>query len=453
MLSKPPADTSALQQREDAVLVREQAHAHAQHVQDEAQHVLEQTQDEIADRSVQLRQANENLLLATLESARLTEEAVARGCKQQEFLAMLAHELRNPLAAIRGAGGLLARLQPGAAVPPLVSQVIERQSQHMARLLDDLLDASRITSGKVRLQRRPTSVAEFVDQAVQTFRALFDAQGQQFTVELPAEPLLVDGDPPRLAQIVGNLLHNAAKYTPAGGSVSLRVQAVAKEVEIRVVDTGEGIAADVLPHIFELFTQNTQSLSRSQGGLGIGLTVVRSMVEMHGGSVEAHSAGLGLGSEFIVRLPLLAPTAGTQPEAAATPPDTAHGDILLIDDNADALEVQAMLLGLEGHRVATAADGAQALLQFAQLRPDVVLCDIGLPGMSGYEVAQRMHALCKADATGGTVPLMVALTGYGGAEDRERSLAAGFHQHLVKPVEADALLQLIDAHLRVRAGA
>ncbi len=450
MHSEPSARTPALtssddrlQRREDAVQLREQTLL-----------ALERGQHEIAARGLELRQANERLVLATLESSRLTEVAALRGRQQQEFLAMLAHELRNPLAAIRNAGGLLTQLPAGAQIPPLISQVIERQSQHMARLLDDLLDASRITSGKVRLQRQQTSVADVVSQAVQTCRALFDLQGQSLSVELPAEPLLVDGDPPRLAQIIGNLLHNASKYSPAGGSVSVLARAVGPEVEIRVTDNGEGIAADVLPHVFDLFTQSERSLSRSQGGLGIGLTVVRSMVELHGGRVEARSAGPGLGSEFIVTLPLLAPADGGQPEAPAAIPSVAHGDILLIDDNADAQALLAMLLGLQGHRVVTAADGAQALQQFAQLRPDVVLCDIGLPGMNGYEVARRMHALwTEADTTGGAMPLMVALTGYGGAQDRERALAAGFHQHQVKPVDANALLLLIDAHLRARAAA
>ncbi|MEO7150677.1 MAG: ATP-binding protein, partial [Burkholderiaceae bacterium] len=346
------------------------------------------------------------------------------------------------------------RLAPDAPVPPLIAQVLERQVAHMARLLDDLLDASRVTSGKVRLQRRPIRVDEFVGHAVEACRSLISAQSQQLTLALPELPIYVDGDPIRLEQVVSNLLHNAAKYTPEGGAIGLSARALGERVEIRVEDTGVGIAAEMLPHIFDLFTQNERSLNRSQGGLGIGLTVVRSMVELHGGSVQAFSPGSGRGSAFVVSLARLpepvrsndppAPTAAT---AATAAPGPKPASVLLIDDNVDAAEMLAMLLEMSGHAVEIALDGPQGLACFERERPQVVLCDIGLPEMDGYEVARRMRASGTGNAG---MPLMVALTGYDGPTARARALLAGFDRHLVKPVDPDEVLRLIDVFVQAQ---
>ena len=429
-----------LQDRETAVGARE-----------EAQRVADGARETIAQHDREMRQANENLILATLEANQLNDAATVAHRRQDEFLAMLAHELRNLLAPIRSAAALLARLAPDAPVPPLIAQVIERQVAHMARLLDDLLDVSRVTSGKVRLQRRPIRVDEFIGHAVEACRSMISAQHQQLTLDLPELPIHVDGDPVRLEQVVSNLLHNAAKYTPEGGAIRVVARALGERVEIRVEDNGVGIAADVLPHIFDLFAQNERSLNRSQGGLGIGLTVARSMVELHGGSVEAFSGGPGLGSEFVVSLARLPePVRSDDPPiaiAATAPLEPKPASVLLVDDNVDAAEMLAMLLQMSGHAVVIALDGPQALACFERERPQVVLCDIGLPEMDGYEVARRMRASGNGNGNGG-MPLMVALTGYDGPTVRARALLAGFDRHLVKPVDPDEVLRLIDVFVQ-----
>ena len=425
---------AAVDRREEAVQVREDAAG----AREQTQRDGGETPSEIETRYSELRVANEHLVIATLAAKELSEAAALAHQRQDEFLAMLAHELRNPLAPIRSAVALLARLD-AAAEPtlPVIRAVIQRQVEHMARLLDDLLDVSRITSGKVHLQRNPTPVAVFIDQAVETCRALLDAQHQSLTLELPATPVDVDGDPMRLAQIVSNLLHNAAKYTQEGGAIAVEARRAGETVVIRVSDNGAGISADALPHVFDLFTQDTRSLSRSQGGLGIGLTVVRSMVELHGGTVEARSGGLDRGSEFIVTLPCIE-HAAAGPVPAIAMAATAGVRVLLIDDNIDAGVVMAMLLGLSGHEVTIALDGPGALRSYAQTLPQIVLCDIGLPGMTGYEVAAKIREARQLPR-----PLLIALTGYGGPKDRERAFAAGFDHHVVKPADPEALLLLI----------
>ncbi len=436
----------ALQEREGAVTDREDAarvREGAAGLREETQRVVDAAQGGVETRNSELREANAHLVIATLAAEELIEAADLARRRQDEFLAMLAHELRNPLAPIRSAAALLARVENAEPMLPLIRKVIQRQVEHMARLIDDLLDVSRVTQGKVALQRQPTAVAEFVEQAVETSRELIDARHQQLTLDMPVTPLHVEGDPVRLAQIIGNLLHNAAKYTQEGGAIALSVRRHGETVVIRVSDNGIGISAEALPHIFELFTQNDRSLSRTEGGLGIGLTVVRSMVELHGGTVEAHSRGLGQGSEFVVTLPrlehvverALARPASSRPAAAAA-------RILLVDDNVDAGEILAMLLRVSGHEVDIALDGPSALQVFAQVRPQFVLCDIGLPGMDGYQIAARMR-----ERSQGPMPVMIALTGYGDAQNRDRALAAGFDHHVVKPADPEALLRLIDSAL------
>ena len=356
---------------------------------------------------------------------------------------MLAHELRNPLAPIHSAMAALERPDCTEAMREKMHDVIQRQVQHMVRLIDDLLDVSRLTQGKVLLRRRPTAVAAFVQEAVENARELIQAQRQRLTFDVPAAPLFVDGDPVRLVQIVGNLLHNAAKYTQEGGAITVTVQQLGASVVIRVGDNGIGIAAEALPFIFDMFTQDDRSLNRSQGGLGIGLTVVRSMVELHGGTVEARSAGIGQGSEFVVALPRIAHVEPKAEIAAglASPPVAAR--ILVIEDNVDAADTLAMLLRLSGHEVDVGFDGPSGLDMIEQLRPQIVLCDIGLPGLNGYEIAQRVRERGRVPA-----PVMIALTGYDGANDRIRALAAGFDHHIAKPTDVAALQHLISKNVR-----
>ncbi|HEX4994805.1 MAG TPA: CHASE3 domain-containing protein [Methylomirabilota bacterium] len=372
-------------------------------------------------------------------SERALEDADRR---KDEFLAMLAHELRNPLAPIRNAAHTLALLGPGDERVRWVSGVIERQVGLMTRLVDDLLDVSRITSGKITLQRTTVSVRAVLDQAVEAARPPAESRRQALEVDVPEDAGWVDGDPARLAQAVGNLLDNAIKYTDDGGRIRLRARVEADEVVIVVEDTGAGIDPDLLPHVFDLFIQADRSLERKQGGLGLGLTLVRRLVEMHGGRVEAASAGPGLGSAFTIRLPRLA-VAPTEPEAPVAPTEAAHPAgparrILVVDDHQDSTDSLALLLRLRGHEVRTAHDGPSALAEIERDRPDVVFLDLGLPGMSGYDVARRVRTMNDPG------PLrLVALTGYGTDGDREKAREAGFDVHLAKPVDpraVDALL-------------
>ncbi|VTU39775.1 hybrid sensor histidine kinase/response regulator [Variovorax sp. PBL-E5] len=409
---------------------------------EETMHLWELTRSTVEADSGDLREANEHLVMATLAAGEL-EEATQKSKRQQdEFLAMLAHELRNPLAPIRSAAALLERLDTVDPRLTTISEVIHRQVEHMARLLDDLLDASRVTSGRVTLQRKTTKVGDFVDQAVEMYRGLTDAQHQHLTLDMPVSPMYVDGDPARLAQIIGNLLHNAAKYTPQGGAIALSARPERDTVVIRVTDNGSGIAAETLPHIFDLFAQEERSLSRSQGGLGIGLTVVRSMVERHGGTVQARSAGLGAGSEFTVILPRVEKI--DEPALAPVPalkPAFVSARILLVDDNVDAGVLLRMLLEMSGYEVEVALDGVGALDAFENQRSQIVVCDIGLPGMNGYEVAKRLRQRCAGSESS---PLLIALTGYESPEDHKRALAAGFDHHVAKPVDFEVLLRLIE---------
>jgi CheY-like chemotaxis protein len=381
------------------------------------------------------------------EQARQAEEALREGDRRKdEFLAMLAHELRNPLAPIRTAAQVLRLKGPAEPELQLARDVIDRQVQQLTRLVDDLLDLSRVSRGKINVELEPVALAAVVARAVEISRPLIDARKHHLEVSLPEQAVQVEGDAARLAQVVSNLLNNAAKYTEQGGRIWLTVEPASeraqetREVLLRVRDTGVGIAADMLPNIFQMFTQVQGSVSRSEGGLGIGLSLVRSLVELHRGSVTALSEGLGQGSEFIVRLPLLeapapSPSAGEQrPRARKASPRR----ILVVDDNTDAADSLTLLLRVLGHVVRTAYDGPTALDLVRAQPPDVVLLDIGLPGTSGLEVARRMR-----QDLGLTDALLVALTGYGQDEDRRRSEEAGFNAHLVKPVDLDALHDLL----------
>jgi PAS domain S-box-containing protein len=376
---------------------------------------------------------------------RRAEEALQQADRRKdEFLAMLAHELRNPLAPICNALQILrAPGTAGAAVEEAVG-VLERQVRHLVRLVDDLLDVSRIMRGRIDLRKERLDLAAVVAQAVETVRPVLDARGHELTVALPAEPVRLVGDGVRLAQVFANLLHNAAKYTEGPGRIRLSAAREDGSVAVRVQDSGVGIAPEVLPHIFDLFVQADRSIARSQGGLGIGLTIVRRLVNLHGGTITATSAGPGRGSEFVVRLPAL-PATDSLRESAAGGPSPPPGNnaipsrrILVVDDNVDAARSLATLLRLLGHAVRTAHDGAAALEAAGAERPELVFLDIGLPGMDGYEVARRLRQEPGLRRT-----RLVALTGYGQEEDRRRSEQAGFDRHVVKPVDLAVLKALL----------
>jgi PAS domain S-box-containing protein len=398
--------------------------------------------------SAPMRLPDGRRLLATmaidLTERRHAEEGLRAAERQKdEFIAMLAHELRNPLAPIRNAVQVLR--EPQLAVPELqwARNVIDRQVAHMSRLLEDLLDVSRVNHGTLLLRRTPMNLMVAIEQAVETSRPLVSFRRHTLNQAVPGEPLMVEGDLPRLVQVFSNLLNNAAKYTGNGGNIDLTAEAEEDEAVVRVRDNGRGIPPELLPRIFDVFTQDERLLDRTQGGLGLGLALVRRLVDMHGGRVEAHSDGPGCGAEFVVRLPRL-PLA-----AAAEGPDTAGGGpaprpaalrILVVDDNVDSAESMALLLSLDGHEVRTAFDGQGALVEAAEFQPRAVLLDIGLPGMDGYEVARRMRELPGLHDV-----LMIAITGYGQEDDRTRSKAAGFDHHLVKPVDPEALSRLLGA--------
>ena len=358
--------------------------------------------------------------------------------ERDHFLAVLAHELRNPLAPIRNAVEVLRRQdRPDPQKVRWATDLVDRQARHLTRMVDDLLEVSRVTHGKITLRPEPVDLAAVLHSAVETSRPLIDARKHHLAVSLPDEPLWVQADVARLTQVVTNLLNNAAKYTDEGGRIALAVGRQGPEAVLRVRDTGVGIPADLLPRLFEPFTQGECSGERGQAGLGLGLAVVRKLVEMHGGGVQAVSEGPGRGSEFVVRLPLLppdrckpAPTPEKQSRQAGTPPRR----VLIVDDNRDAADSLAVLLKLAGHEVRVAYDGPSALAEAPNFRPDVVLLDIGLPRMDGCEVARRLR-----QQPGMENVLLVALTGFGQEQDRRRSHEAGFNAHCVKPVDFEVL--------------
>ena len=370
------------------------------------------------------------------------ESLEQQGRRLTEFLAMLAHELRNPLAPIRNA---ITIMGAHSDLPPRVAwsrEVIERQTSQLARLVDDLLDVSRITRGKLRMKGEPMDLNVAVHRAIEGSRPLIDGRRQSLEVRLAGRPLPVHGDMTRLTQVIVNLLNNAAKYTPEGGRIELGSTQEGDECVVRVRDNGMGIPAHLLDRVFDLFAQGERTLDRSEGGLGIGLTLSRRIVALHGGSIVARSEGAGRGAEFEVRLPRLE----VELESPASPPSgeapiaSARRSILVVDDNDDAASSLAMLLRMTGHEVAVAHDGEAALQRVAADRPDIVLLDIGLPGMSGYEVAARIRAMPQRAGT-----RLYALTGYGQEEDRRRSAEVGFNGHLVKPVIPSELFALIES--------
>jgi PAS domain S-box-containing protein len=359
--------------------------------------------------------------------------------RKTEFLALLAHELRNPLAPISNAVRALRVGHGDAKVVRAALGMFERQVGQLERLVDDLLDLSRVTRGKMVLRKQPVELVPIVEQAVEAARARYGSLDQELTVTLPTQPVYLSADPARLAQVIGNLLNNACKFTDSGGHIALTVTHEGAQAVVRVRDNGIGIAAEQVPHLFKMFTQADTSLERTRDGLGIGLTLVKALVEMHGGTVEARSAGLGRGSEFEVRLPTLAASSTTVEQAAeGEPPATVGHRILIVDDNYDGAESLAMLLEEVGHETYTAHDGIAALEMTERIRPDAVLLDIGLPKLNGYEVCKRLRECSWAEGL-----VIVALTGWGQDEDRQRSLDAGFDTHLVKPVDHSVLMRLL----------
>lgn len=359
--------------------------------------------------------------------------------RKDEFLAMLGHELRNPLAPITTSAYILGRLELDEPRVHRLTEIIARQARHMSGLIDDLLDVARITRGLVTLEKVPLELGPALSEAVEQVRPQIQEREHSLHVDLPSEPVWVAADRVRLIQIVSNLLSNAARYTPAGGHIELGCEAGAAEVVLRVRDDGMGIDPALLPQIFELFTQGKRPSDRAQGGLGLGLAVVKGLVELHGGRVEARSEGEGRGSEFLVRLPRLPVSAVPVPAAVeGARPVVQTRRILVVDDNRDAAESLAEALRAAGHAVAVAAQAQGALEQAVQEAPEVLVLDIGLPGMDGYELARRLRRLPgTADA------LFIALTGYGQEQDRAQARAAGFDYHLLKPVDVEQLLRVV----------
>ena len=371
---------------------------------------------------------------------RANEQLAAADRRKDEFLAMLAHELRNPLAPVRNAAQVLRLVCSGEPRLERQREIIDRQVGHMARLLDDLLDVSRISRGKISLEKQTLALVDVLDQAVEIASPLIRSRRHTLAYAAPSDTLRLEGDPDRLTQIFGNLLTNAAKYTDEGGRIELSVTRNGQDARISVRDNGSGIEPQLLPHVFDLFVQANRTADRSSGGLGIGLTMVRSLVQMHGGQVEAHSAGLGQGSEFIVRLPLL-----VEADAAQQRPDQDLSRtgrrlaqrILVVDDLVDSANSLAELLELWGGQVRVAHSGEHALAAAREFAPEIILLDIGMPGMDGFETARRLRA------EHGPGPFLVALTGYGQSQDREETRAAGFNEHLVKPVDLKLLRKLL----------
>jgi two-component system, sensor histidine kinase len=387
-----------------------------------------------ADAEIRLLQGLSDLAGIFLENAQLYRQAAEANRAKDEFLATLSHELRNPLSAIANAIATLDRRGGVDEATTRLRQIIYRQTHHLTRLVDDLLDVARATAGKIPLERRALDLSEVAGGCVRSIRE--SGRARQHRLMFRAESVIVNADPTRLAQIVTNMLDNALKFTPSGGTVDVDVLREGQEAVLRVSDTGIGIAPDILPRVFELFAQAEQPRDRAAAGLGIGLTLSRRLVEMHGGTIVASSEGPGRGAQFTVRLPVEA-AATPPPPPAATTIDRSRS-ILLVEDNDDARESLRLLLESLGHRVIEAAEGPHAIALALHHRPEVALIDLGLPGMNGYEVARSLRERLTSHRMA-----LIAVTGYGQADDRRRSKEAGFDAHLVKPVSPGVLSSLV----------
>jgi signal transduction histidine kinase len=409
----------------------------------EKERQLEEINGHLKRANEDLSRSNESLENEIRDRIRAENSLKEAVVKRDEFLAMLSHELRNPLSPLRNASHML--MQGETQDPKIIWSrgVIARQLKHMIRLVDDLLDVSRIARGKIVLVSEPVKIADVLTAAVETVQPLLDQKTQRLTVDATDPALQVRGDSVRLTQIVGNLLHNAAKYTGDGGSVTVSARAEGAHVEIVVRDTGIGIPPESMPHIFELFTQIPSERVSTSGGLGIGLALVRALVELHGGEIRASSKGDDQGSEFAVRLPKLAPDKPAIEDSTKTKTEATmqvRRNILIADDNQDALESLALMLRMEGHEVVCASDGEEALLLAGQKRPEIVVLDVGMPKLDGCEVARRIRL-----EEWGRGAVLVALTGWGQDVDRRRSREAGFDMHLVKPVDPATLCDMLVA--------
>ncbi|MGV3711268.1 MAG: response regulator [Gemmatimonas sp.] len=363
-------------------------------------------------------------------------ELIEADRRKDEFIATLAHELRNPLAPIRN--GLTILRLANVPAPDDVLGMMDRQLSHLVRLVDDLLDVSRVISGKVVLKREVCTVQSVIEAAVETSRPLIEASSHRLHVSMPDDTVLIDADPTRIAQIISNLLNNSAKYTPEGGRIDVAVVSASDSVSISVRDNGIGIPAEMLPRVFELFTQGGRHLERSQGGLGVGLSLVKRLVDLHGGGIEARSEGPGFGSTFTIRLPRTRERRQSPRITPSTAVAIAPLRVLIVDDNEDAASSMAMMLKLTGNETCVAHDGTSALAMGRDFKPQVVFLDIGMPDMSGYEVARLARAAHTFD--GATV---VALTGWGSESDQRRALDAGFDFHLTKPVDFSAVTDIL----------
>ncbi len=362
--------------------------------------------------------------------------------RRTEFLAMLAHELRNPLAPIRNAVEVLRRNGDLPAGLNWVRDMVDRQVSHLARLVDDLVDASRISRGKLILNRKPVELTGLIAAAIESIRSPLADDPHELVVTLPPAPLCVEADPVRLTQVVLNLVNNAVKFTPPGGKITVAVERVGGRVEIRVRDTGRGIAPDDFDHVFEMFYQADVGIGE-RTGLGLGLTLVKTLVEMHGGTVTAHSAGRDRGAEFVVVLPVIADAISDAPATLPASPPGAARRVLIVDDNRDAVDSLAELLRMLGHDVHTAYDGRSAVDAASHFEPDAVVLDIGMPKVDGYAAARAIRAQPRGEDV-----LLIAMTGWGQTEDKRRATEAGFDMHLVKPVSLDALLEALASRTR-----
>ncbi|MDQ6685426.1 MAG: hybrid sensor histidine kinase/response regulator [Pseudomonadota bacterium] len=388
-----------------------------------------------ADHAAELLAANEQLVLATMRAQAAEEQLRLDAHHKDDFLAMLGHELRNPLVSIRNAAEVLHRSDDKRQ---WVYDVLVRQVGHMTRLVDDLVDISLISRGAMQLRLARVDVSEVIRQAVETIESLINRKRHRLHCELPIEPTWVEADAIRLTQVFENLLTNAAKYTHDEGEISIRLEVVGKSAVIRVRDNGIGISPGMDSRIFELFVQDARAADRSEGGLGIGLALVRHLVDLHSGTIEAISEGVGKGTEFVVRLPLLL-TPNPPAEEAITSTDAATGRVMIVDDDVDAGETMAMLLRLSGHAVQRAT-GLKSALQVGQaFRPQIVLMDISMPDADGYEVARRLSALPEI----GRDVVYIAVTGFAQPNDFKRSADAGFAHHLIKPINPEELDKIL----------
>jgi signal transduction histidine kinase len=407
---------------------------------------LQHAESELADTKAALERRTQELARALAAQKEIEAELLQQrdwrdaDRRKDEFLATLAHELRNPLAPIRQAALISKAPSATDAQKRWSHDVIDRQVQHMSLLLDDLLDISRVTRGTLALRMQSTELASVIDTAVETARPTIDSKRHVLTLDIPPESIRFTADPLRVAQVLSNLLTNAAKYTDPEGQIRLTARCEADDVVIRVADSGIGISAATLPRVFNMFSQVHSTTDRSEGGLGIGLALAQGLIELHGGTIAASSAGLGCGSEFTVCLPRRAVVELVQSTSNAAPGKRATQSrrILIADDNRDSAETLAALLRMEGHEVTSVHDGPVALSVFGELKPEVALLDIGMPGLTGYEVARKMRQSAPR-----TPLLLIAITGWGQDIDKERAFAAGFDHHLTKPVDPQRLVEML----------